>query len=438
MLKDLINEYYLTKNFNCAKTMLMAANEYYDLKIPAESGDLVAAFGAGLGCGKSCGALCGSLSALGKIFDTEDKAAFTKLSGEFVADFDKALGGTDCADLKPKYAKEGVRCIEAVELGAEVLENFVRRHKEMTEAEPKVSPEEMKRVKGLGFLQRKGTDTFNCRVITRNGKITAKESSVIAEAAEKYGNGEVALTTRLTIEIQGVPYENIDGIREFLQKEGLETGGTGNKVRPVVACKGTTCQYGLCDTFGISEEVHKRFYLDYHQVTLPHKYKIAVGGCPNNCVKPDLNDIGVIGQRLPIVEEEKCKGCKKCSIVKVCPVDAAEVKDGVLVIDEEKCNHCGRCVTKCNFGAVEKSTYGFRICIGGRWGKKTAQGRYLRKVFQTEAEVYDVLEKSILLFKEQGNAGERFADTIARLGFDAVEQQLFNDDLLRRKEEILG
>ena len=32
---------------------------------------------------------------------------------------------------------------------------------------------------------------------------------------------------------------------------------------------------------------------------LPHKFKIAVGGCPNNCVKPDLNDLGIIGQRVP-------------------------------------------------------------------------------------------------------------------------------------------
>ena len=32
---------------------------------------------------------------------------------------------------------------------------------------------------------------------------------------------------------------------------------------------------------------------------LPHKFKIAVGGCPNNCVKPDLNDLGIVGQRVP-------------------------------------------------------------------------------------------------------------------------------------------
>lgn len=159
-----------------------------------------------------------------------------------------------------------------------------------------VPPEEVARVKGLGFLRDKNTaDRFNGRVITRNGKITAEESRAISEAAERFGSGEIAMTSRLTVEIQGVPFDSIEPMREFLMQAGLETGGTGSKVRPVVSCKGTTCQYGLIDTFSLSEEIHERFYHGYSHVKLPHKFKIAVGGCPNNCVKPDLNDLGIIG-----------------------------------------------------------------------------------------------------------------------------------------------
>ena len=44
----------------------------------------------------------------------------------------------------------------------------------------------------------------------------------------------------------------------------------------------------------------------------------------------------------------------------------------------------------------------------------------------------------ILLFREQGITGERFADTIARLGFENVERQLLSDELLQRKSENLG
>ena len=177
-----------------------------------------------------------------------------------------------------------------------------------------VNKEEEKRLKGQGFLNNRGTDEFSARVITVNGKVTAAQHRCMAEAAEKFGNGNLTYTTRLSVEIQGIPYEKIEEFQEFIAKEGLETGGTGAKVRPVVSCKGTTCQYGLLDSYAISEEIYRRFYKGYRQVALPHKFKIAVGGCPNNCVKPNLNDVGIIGQRIPHFDSEACKGCKKCAI----------------------------------------------------------------------------------------------------------------------------
>lgn len=302
-----------------------------------------------------------------------------------------------------------------------------------------VSAEEITRVKALGFLHDKRTpDRFNGRVITRNGKITAEEARVIAEAAEQFGSGEVTMTSRLTMEIQGVPFENIEPLREYLMQAGLETGGTGSKVRPVVSCKGTTCQYGLIDTFALSEEIHERFYHGYNAVKLPHKFKIAVGGCPNNCVKPDLNDLGIIGQKIPQISLEKCRGCKVCQVENVCPIRVAKMEDGKISIDENACNHCGRCVGKCPFKAVEDSITGYRIYIGGRWGKKVAQGRYLDKVFTDKDEVLDIVEKAILLFREQGVTGERFADTVARLGFENVQEQLLDSGLLQRKAENIA
>lgn len=301
-----------------------------------------------------------------------------------------------------------------------------------------VSPEEITRVKALGCLHNKGTDNFNIRVITRNGKVTAEESKQIAEAAEKFGSGDVVMTTRLTLEIVGVPFDKIEDLRDFLAQVGLETGGTGSKVRPVVACKGTTCQYGLLDSYALSETIHERFYHGYNSVKLPHKFKIAVGGCPNNCVKPDLNDFGIIGQRIPQCQNDLCRGCGKCQVVDICPMKAARVTDGKLVVNRDLCNNCGRCVSKCPFHVTDGDTYGYKVYIGGRWGKKYAHGKPLSKIFTSEEEVLSVLEKAILLFREQGNTGERFADTIQRLGFENVEKQLVGDEILSRKEQILG
>ena len=288
-----------------------------------------------------------------------------------------------------------------------------------------ISNEEIVRIKGLGFLKDKTTkDCFNCRVITRNGKITSDENIIISNAAKMFGSGEVAMTTRLTIEIQKVPYDNIDKLISYLNDHGLETGGTGPKVRPIVSCKGTTCQFGLIDTFDLSLAIHNRFYKGYHDVVLPHKFKIAVGGCPNNCVKPDLNDVGIMGQKLSTINLENCKGCKICQIEKNCPMKVCEVIDGKLFIDTEKCNHCGRCVGKCPFNVIEDYTIGYKVSIGGRYGKKVNRGKFLNKIFTNKDEVLDIIEKIILFYKDNGIKGERFADTIERIGFDSLEKSI--------------
>ncbi len=299
-----------------------------------------------------------------------------------------------------------------------------------------ISAENEKRVKGLGFLSNKGTDEFSGRVITINGKITAEQQRVVAEAAELYGNGYITFTSRLTIEVPGIHYDNIENFRDYIAKANLKTGGTGPRVRPVVACKGTTCQYGLCDTFGVSEEIHTRFYEGYNKVQLPHKFKIAVGGCPNNCVKPDLNDIGIIGQLIPNFDEDLCVGCKVCGVENACPIKCAKLEDGILNITDE-CNNCGRCVGKCHFDAIETGTSGFKVYIGGRWGKRVAKGLEITKIFTTKEEALSAVEKAILVYREQGITGERFADTIERLGFDSINEQIISDDILQRKQEIL-
>ena len=65
--------------------------------------------------------------------------------------------------------------------------------------------EEIKRVKGEGFLLNRGTEQFNGRIITENGTLTARQLVKVGEAAEKFGSGTGAFTTRMTVEIPGIP-----------------------------------------------------------------------------------------------------------------------------------------------------------------------------------------------------------------------------------------
>ena len=103
---------------------------------------------------------------------------------------------------------------------------------------------------------------------------------------------------------------------------------------------------------------------------------------------------------------------------------AASVQDGKLYVDMSVCNNCGRCLGKCPFGAAEESVTAYRVYIGGRWGKKSAIAQPLDRLFTDPEEVLNVIEKCICLFRDEGISGERFADTIARLGFDYVQNKV--------------
>ena len=229
-----------------------------------------------------------------------------------------------------------------------------------------MTAEEIKVLKGRGWLLNKGGDTFSARVVTVNGKVTAEQMQALAAAARRFGRGEVTLTSRMSVEVPGVPASMIEVFEAALAAVGLSVGGTGPRVRPVVACKGTLCPHGLIDTFSLAEKIHRRFYEGLHDVALPAKFKIGVGGCPNNCVKPTLNDIGIVGAVLP---------------------------------------GGGR---------------GYRIFLGGHWGRTGAAGREVPSILPDEESVLAFIDNALNFYRANGQPGERFCKTLDRLGFEGL------------------
>ena len=301
-----------------------------------------------------------------------------------------------------------------------------------------ITKDQITGVKGRGFLLNRGTECFSGRIVTVGGLFTPDELHSIAECAETYGNGKVIFTSRLAAEIVGIPFEMIPEAEVFMAERGLYFGGTGAKVRPIAACKGTTCVYGNIDTQALARVVYDRFYIGMKDVKLPHKFKIGVGGCPNSCMKPSLNDVGIEGCKRFSFDPEICRGCKKCAVAEICPSKAVSVVDGKAVIDGSKCTSCGVCVGKCPFGAVPKEAESVcRIYVGGTWGKKQRMGTLLPGTY-TEAEVPDMIEKIMLWFKENAYGKERLGAAIDRLGTEKLEADLATNDLLERKEEILA
>lgn len=54
---------------------------------------------------------------------------------------------------------------------------------------------------------------------------------------------------------------------------------------------------------------------------------------------------------------------------------------------------------------TEEFADGYRIYLGGRWGKRVAHGHAMDKVFTSEEEVLDIVERAILFFRDEGITG---------------------------------
>ena len=232
MLKEKAAYYYGTLGKGCGEAILLAANDVYDLKLSEEAIQLFAGFRTGMGCGSTCGGLSGAIGVLSRMYGQRED--FKDLCAAFVKAFEEKLGcgSADCTPIAAKYKTEEARCVAAVELGAQALEDFIDK----TEGREKQAPAEgctltadqIKAVKAQGFLHQKGTNKFNGRIITRNGRITEAEARAIADAAKRYGDGYVMMTTRLTMEVSGIPFEKTEAFRTDMAKAGLQVGGTGS------------------------------------------------------------------------------------------------------------------------------------------------------------------------------------------------------------------
>lgn len=302
----------------------------------------------------------------------------------------------------------------------------------------KLKAEDIAKVKAQGFLINRGTELFSGRIVAPGTVFTGDDFIHMAEIAKRFGNGKLICTSRLAVEMPGIVFEDIPAAQEYAAGFGLRFGGTGAKIRPVTACKGTTCIYGNYDTQALARKIHEDYYIGWDGVKLPHKFKIAVGGCPNSCMKPSLNDFGVEGRKVPDYDQDKCRGCRQCMVEKSCPVKAAKLVDGKMHIDREQCKACGVCTGKCPFKAVSHDTRTmYQIYVGGTWGKRTRMGTPLPRLVEEE-EILPILEKTMLWFKENAYAKERLGLAIDRIGEDKLEQALFSDELLQRKDEILA
>lgn len=275
--------------------------------------------------------------------------------------------------------------------------------------------EKIAKLKLEGFINQKDTSYFSLRIIAEAGNMSSTQMEKVLKLADKYGRGYIGFTVRLGIEIPWIKEEDIENVKKDLQLFGLTAGGTGKKVRPLVACKGTVCTHGLIDTQKLCSKLHKKYFA----YDLPAKFKIGIVGCPNNCAKASLNDLGFMGQRVPKLEEENCKACGLCA--SVCKAGAIEKLDKGIKLDSEKCLGCGKCISACKFNAMITQKEGVAVFIGGKFGRKYRIGDRLTNIFELD-EIDAITKKVIDYYKENANVGERFANMIDRIGDENVKR----------------
>lgn len=277
-----------------------------------------------------------------------------------------------------------------------------------------------KELKKGGFMKQIQKDRFSLRLRIVGGQIKAEQLKKVYEIAEKYGQGYIHMTSRQSIEIPFIRLEDVEEVKNELAKAGLQPGACGPRVRTITACQGCKiCSSGLIDTTALAQEFDRRYYAR----ELPHKFKLGITGCRNNCLKAEENDLGVKGGMRPEWLENLCSFCGLCEAV--CPTKAISVQkeDKTVVFDDKNCLNCGKCVKSCPVEAwVGKS--GFILSFGGLFGNRISIGRQLFPIIFTEEELHQVVEATLGFFQRHAKQGERLANTLDRVGWDLLEKDL--------------
>jgi dissimilatory sulfite reductase (desulfoviridin) alpha/beta subunit len=225
-----------------------------------------------------------------------------------------------------------------------------------------------KELKLLGFIRQKDRDHFVVRVKTQVGNVSSEQMAALSEIVRKYGRGYIYLTNRLNIIVPWIAEEHLNDVKEAVEKAGMVVGGTGPTVRPIVSCVGTICDHGLADTLLLGRLLDEKFF----GRRLPAKLKIGITGCPNDCAKVEINDIGFMGKR------------------------SAKAKAS---------------------GDAEGTCYA--MYLGGMFGCAHREGRRAGPLLSPE-EAVAVTEKVIDYMERNAKSGERLGNMIDRVGMEEL------------------
>jgi nitrite reductase (NADH) large subunit len=140
-------------------------------------------------------------------------------------------------------------------------------------------------------IQKDGTYSVVPRIW--GGLTSPQELKDIADIAVKYDVPTVKFTGGQRLDMLGVKKEQLEPMWKDLNDCGFVSGQAYAKgLRTVKTCVGNTfCRFGTQDSMNMGVIIEKLTWGSW----TPHKYKIAVSGCPRNCAEATIKDFGIIG-----------------------------------------------------------------------------------------------------------------------------------------------
>lgn len=279
------------------------------------------------------------------------------------------------------------------------------------------------------------------RVRVPGGHLDVKYFDILKDIALNYGNGTVHITARQGFEIPGIDLDKTSEVNSLIQplihglsmdtgveidnpEEGYPASGTRN----VSACIGNrVCPFANYDTTRLAVRIEKQIYPNDRHV------KIACTGCPNDCIKAHLQDIGIIGQVEHLYDSCRCVGCGAC--VENCRkrvTGALSMENNKVNCDSSRCIGCGECILKCPTGAWSRNPEKFyRMIVMGRTGKKNPR---LAKTFLEWVDEETILK----VIKNLYAYIEKYIDKNAPSGKEHVGYIFDRTGYERFKESVLA
>ncbi len=219
-----------------------------------------------------------------------------------------------------------------------------------------------------GNIQKDGTYSVVPRMF--GGLCTPDQLRAIADVADKYQVPEMKLTGGQRIDLFGVRKEDLPAMWRDLSAAGFVSGHAyGKALRTVKTCAGKAwCRFGTQDSTGLGVRLEELTWGSW----MPHKFKLAVSGCPRNCAEATIKDFGVV------------------------------------------------CVDS-----------GYELHVGGNGGIKVRVTDLLTKV-DTEEAVLEHCGAFIQMYREEAHYLERTAPWVERVGLSHIKQRLLDDPGERR------